>query len=239
MLRTLIIVIFIISFFILSILLIPITYLISKINLRLSRTISYKIVRFVCNVVTFVSGAKINVSGLDNIPDGPVLFIGNHNSLLDIPISFHKIAHKELVFISKIEMKKVPFINAWLRLIGSLYLDRDNIKEGLKTILKGIDELKNGYSIFVFPEGTRSKDGKMLPFKEGTMKLAEKSGAPIVPVVFTHTSDLFERQMPRLKKAKITMVFGKPIYVKDLAPEDKKFTAKYVQAIMQKTLDEI
>jgi 1-acyl-sn-glycerol-3-phosphate acyltransferase len=136
-------------------------------------------------------------------------------------------------------MKKVPFINAWLRLIGSLYLDRDNIKEGLKTILKGIDELKNGYSIFVFPEGTRSKDGKMLPFKEGTMKLAEKSGAPIVPVVFTHTSDLFERQMPRLKKAKITMVFGKPIYVKDLAPEDKKFTAKYVQAIMQKTLDEI
>lgn len=229
---------FLLTFFILSLVLIPIVYIVRKFNEKRSRTIAFKIVRFVCSILAILTGSKLIISGREHIPDGPVLFIGNHCSLFDIPIAFYTVKHKELLFISKIEMKKVPFVNTWLQLIGSLYLDRDNIKEGLKTILRGIEELKNGYSIFVFPEGTRSKDGKLLPFKEGTMKLAEKSGVPIVPVVFTNTSNIFEQQKPRVKRAKVDVKFGFPIYMKDLSPEDKKFTAKYVQSIMQKMLDE-
>lgn len=236
--RTLLIGTFLLLVCIASLILAPIAYILKKINIKKSRSFSYKLVRFYCTGILKLAGTKIKVNGAENIPDGPVLFIGNHSSYLDIPLGFYKIKEKELVFISKIEMKKVPLISTWLSLIGSLYLDRDNIKEGLKTILQGIEELKNGYSVFVFPEGTRSKDGKLLPFKEGTMKLAEKSGAPIVPVVITNSSTIFEKQAPWVKKAHVTMTFAKPIYTKDLTGDDKKFTARYVQTIMEGILEE-
>ena len=109
---------------------------------------------------------------------------------------------------------------------------------GLKTILKGVEQIKGGVSVFVFPEGTRSKDGKMLPFKEGSMKMAEKSKSPIIPVALTGTADIFENHFPKVKRGKVTIDFGKPIIIEELDKEDKKFLGTYTQRKIQEMLDE-
>ncbi|HAV90286.1 MAG TPA: 1-acyl-sn-glycerol-3-phosphate acyltransferase, partial [Eubacterium sp.] len=103
-----------------------------------------------------------------------------------------------------------------------LFLDRSSAKAGLKTILQAIDYAKNGTSIFIFPEGTRSKDGTVAEFKAGSFKIAEKSGVPVIPVAFYNTESIFEKQKPYIKAAKVTMEYGDPIYIDELPKEEKK-----------------
>jgi 1-acyl-sn-glycerol-3-phosphate acyltransferase len=101
-----------------------------------------------------------------------------------------------------------------------------------------VSQIKAGISIWIFPEGTRSKDGKMLPFKEGSMKIAEKTGCPIIPVALFHTADVFENHQPFIRKTDVTIRFGTPIDPKSLSKEEKKFLGTYTQSVIQKMLDE-
>ena len=94
-----------------------------------------------------------------------------------------------------------------------IVLNRTDIKKGLQTILEGIDLIKKGTSIVIFPEGTRSKTEDLLPFKEGSLKIAEKSKCPIIPVAITNTESVFENHLPRIKKASVVIEFGTPIYL--------------------------
>ena len=125
-----------------------------------------------------------------------------------------------------------------MRFVYCLFLDRENPKEGLKTILQAIDYVKKGISICIFPEGTRNKGEElsMLPFKEGAFKIATKTGCAIVPISMNNTAAIFENQFPKIKKVHVVVEYGKPIYPKDLAPEDKKHIGAYVQNIIQETI---
>ena len=96
-------------------------------------------------------------------------------------------------------MKKALIIRRWMDNLFCLFLDRKNMKEGLKTILKGIDYIKDGKSIVIFPEGTRNKGEGVQDFHAGSFKFAEKTGCKIIPMVQTNTDCIFERQFPRLK----------------------------------------
>ena len=110
--------------------------------------------------------------------------------------------------------------------------EAEKIIEGLKTILAAIEQVKNGISIMIFPEGTRSKDAdelQMLPFHEGSFKIATKSGCPIIPVAISNSSALFEDQFPRIKPAAVTIEYGAPIYPKELSKEEQKFLGRHVQ----------
>ncbi len=107
--------------------------------------------------------------------------------------------------------------------IHCLFLDRDNIKEGLKTILKGVEEVKNGISLCIFPEGTRNRENDtFLPFREGSFKIAEKGGVPIVPMVILNSADLFEDHLPRIKKATVIIEFQEPVYTDKMDRNEKK-----------------
>ena len=139
-------------------------------------------------------------------------------------------------FIAKKEMERYPLLSDWMRNLHCQFLDRDNIKEGLKTILAAIDCVKNGVSIWIFPEGTRSREEGMLPFKEGSFKIAEKSGCPIIPVAMHHTADIFENQFPRMKKTHVTVEFGTPIPTAELSKEEKKELSKNVQETISRML---
>lgn len=190
-------------------------------------------------VVTKLSGAKVIVNGLENIPDDTAcLFVGNHNSFFDVIISY-TFMKRPTGYVAKKEFEKYPSLNAWMFFIRCLFIDRKDVKQGMKTILKAVEYLKSGISIFVFPEGTRSKDGKMLPFKEGSLKMAEKSGCPIVPVAISNTAAMFEDHFPRITPETVVFTFCKPVYVKDLEGEDKKHPGRYVQNIIQETLDKV
>ena len=120
-----------------------------------------------------------------------------------------------------------------------LFIDRKDVKQGMKTILKAVDYLKEGINIFVFPEGTRSKDGQMLPFKEGSMKMAEKSGCPIIPVAISNTAAMFEKHFPRITAETVVFTFCKPVYTNELEGEDRKHVGQYVQNIIREALDNV
>ena len=118
-------------------------------------------------------------------------------------------------------------------------MDRSDLKAGLKTILTAIDYIKKGISIWIFPEGTRNKsEEEMLPFKEGSLKIAEKSGCPIIPVAISHSADIFERQSPKIRKSSVTFRFGEPIDLKALSKEEKKFLGSYTQERIRSMLRE-
>ena len=137
-------------------------------------------------------------------------------------------------------MEKVPILNLWMKGLHCLFLDREDIKEGLKIILTAIDYIKAGVSITVFPEGTRGKDPdetKMQPFHEGTFKIATKTGCPIIPMAISHSSQIFEDHKPWIRSAHVIIEYGAPIYPNQLSKEEKKFIGKYVQKIMQEMLD--
>ncbi|GAA0070678.1 lysophospholipid acyltransferase family protein [Clostridium sardiniense] len=165
-------------------------------------------------------GMDIEVKGYENIPDEACAFIGNHMSILDIPV-LRQSAKRDIGFIAKKEVLKVPILGFWVKNMNCVALDRENPRSAIKVIVKGAEYLKSGYNMAIFPEGTRAKDGKVHEFKKGSMKLAVKAQAPIVPVSIDGTSKCFEDNR-KFTKGKVTIVFGKPIYTKDLSKEDEK-----------------
>lgn len=237
MLRITLVMAFLVVFFTLSIPVFLLEWILGKINMNVRTKTSYFIVHIAFKIVLFISGTHIKISGLENIPkDTPVLYVGNHNSYFDIVISGSIIKYPT-GYVAKKEMLNFPFLRIWMHFINCVFIDRDNPRQGLKTILKGIDNIKSGTSMFIFPEGTRSKDGKMAEFKEGSMKMAQKSGCPIIPVAFTNTSSIFEKQFPKIKSSNVTIEFGKPINTSELPREKQKVLASICKEEIQKMLD--
>lgn len=234
--RTFLVGLFLFLFFIISIPLYLIIYLIRRINRRTSVAISQVIVVAALNIVLFLSGVKRTVIGRENVPKNEaVLYVANHRSFFDIPVAYVSVPTLT-GFVARKEIAKVPFLSYWMRLLQCLFLDRDDIKQGLKTILKGIEQINDGYSIFIAPEGTRSQGTEMRPFKEGSFKMAEKTGCAIIPVSISNTEAAFEQQTPWIKSAPVIIEYGKPIYLKDLDKDQRKFLGSYVQEIIKTTL---
>ena len=110
------------------------------------------------------------------------------------------------------------------------------MKEGLKTILAAVDKVKNGISICIFPEGTRNKvNDTFLPFHEGSFKIADKGGVPIVPMCIVNSAAIFEDHLPKIKKATVIIEYCEPIYIKDLDKETRKSLGTYTLGIISET----
>lgn len=227
MIRFTLIVLFLAFYFLLSIILFPLEWLIGKFNKRAKDISSLRLIQWVFKVILFISGVKTTVIGYENIPkDEPVLFIGNHRGIFDILITYSRMPNLT-GYISKKEMIKVPVISRWMKLLYCLFLDRDNIKEGLKTILTGIEQINNGVSMVIFPEGTRNKEDGLLPFHAGSFKLADKTNCKIIPMVQHNTEAIFEKQFPRIKATHTVLEYGKPIDITTLSKEERRNIAEY------------
>ena len=238
MIRFIVLCIFLITYLILSIPVFLIEWIIGKFNKNAKDYSSLRIVQWGFKVILKITGVETTVIGEENIPDEAVLYIGNHRSFFDILLTYSRC--KRLTgFIAKKEMEKIPSLSTWMRMLYCLFLDRENPREGLKTILKAIEYIKQGVSIFIFPEGTRNKGEElsMLPFKDGAFKISTKTGCPIIPVSMNHTSSIFEDQFPRIRKRHVVIEYGKPIYPNELDKETKKHIGPYVQNIIQETIN--
>lgn len=238
MIRFILIVLFLGIFFISSILIFPVVLLIGLFSKKARDRVSFSIVSWAFGIIIRIAGTKVDIIGYDNIPkDQAVLYVGNHRSMFDIAINYWKLPPL-LGFVSKIEMKKFPFLSWWMILVKCLFLDRDNIKEGMKTIIKGTEQLKAGISMFIFPEGTRNKNEyEMLEFKEGSLKMAEKAGTLIVPVAITNTGACFEDHFPKVKKTHVVIEYGKPIDLSAMDKETKKRVGAYTREIIQEMVN--
>ncbi len=234
--RFILVILFLVIFFIISIPLYLIELIIGRFSHHAMVASSQTIVVAAFHVVLFISGVRRTVIGRENIPkEEAVLYISNHRSYFDVPIAYTSVPTLT-GFMSKKELGKIPFLSTWMRFLQCLFLDRDDIKQGLKTILKGIDQVKAGYSVFISPEGTRNHGKEMLPFKEGSFKIAEKTGCAIIPVAITNSDEAFENHSPWIRAAHVIIEYGKPIYPKDLSREQLKFLGSHVQGVIRDML---
>lgn len=236
MLRFIVVVIFVVSFLILSIPIMFVEWIIGKFNMNVKSRSSLAIVNWAFRCVAFLSGTKVIVLGEENVPkDKAVLYVGNHRSFYDIILTYVRVP-RLCGYVAKKEMLKVPLLSIWMKYLHCLFLDRENIKEGLKTILEAIEKIKSGISICIFPEGTRNKTADtFLPFHEGSFKIAEKSDAPIIPLTIVNSAAVFEDHFPKIKRTTVVIEYGTPIMVNELSKEEKKAIGVKVQGIISET----
>lgn len=239
MIRSLLIIVFVVLFLILSIPILILEWLIGKWNPKARDLSSLRIVQFMFRLILFLAGTKVTVIGEERIPkDTPVLYVGNHRSFFDIILTYAR-CPRLTGYVAKDSMKKVPLLSTWMERLYCLFLDRSNLKEGLKTILTGIEQMKNGISMCIFPEGTRNTgedETQLLPFKEGSLKMAEKTGYPIITMSMNNTRSVFEAHFPFVRSAHVVLEYGEPIYPKELSKEERKFLGAYCQKIIQETI---
>jgi len=212
--------------------------IIGRKNPMMKAVISQKIIAGAFRFVLFFAGTKIKVMGLENVPrDRAVLYAANHRGLADIPVGYITLP-TPTGYVAKKEINKIPIFNWWMRNMNCLFLDRKDMREGLKIVLKGIENIKNGFSVFIMPEGTRNQREELLPFKEGSLKMAEKTDCPIIPVAVTNTDAVFERQIPFVRRARVLIHYGKPLIPSLLSADERKFLGAYVRDVITDMLRE-
>ena len=176
--RSVLIVIFVFFYLLLGLPVLGAMWIIHKFAPAWADMAQLRLVQWAFRVIIFLSGADIEFIGEENVPkDEAVLYIGNHRSFFDIIITYSR-CPRLTGYISKQSITKIPVLGLWMKRLHCLFLDRDDIKQGLKVVLAAIDQVKSGISICVFPEGTRCKNKDDLTevqsFKEGTFKIATK-----------------------------------------------------------------
>ena len=227
--RTIIILILYVVISILSIPMYLVEAIVRLFNKKAAAHMAQVIVKGAFNLVMFVSGCQKTILGRENIPaDTPVMYAANHRSFYDIILAYATVPN-QTAFISKMEIKKMPCVAQWMYFLNCLFMDRGDVKQNLNVILSAISLVKEGYSIYIAPEGTRNATDTLLEFKEGSMKIATKGKCPIIPVCLCNTENIFENNLPWIKRGKILIEYGKPIYPDDLDKETKKQLGAYVR----------
>jgi 1-acyl-sn-glycerol-3-phosphate acyltransferase len=206
------------------------------------RKLVLRIMYIICwtwsRLIVVVIGCKVTVTGKENIPrTSGVCFVSNHGSYFDIPMLMGY-SGRVLGFVAKKELLFVPVLNLWIAMLGGLFIERKNPRSGLKTINKGVEKIKAGGAMIIFPEGHRSHGQGLLPFHPGSLKLATQSGAVIVPVALKGSYDIFERNN-RVKAAPVRITFCKPINTADIPATDRKMIlSDQIYAVIKEALEE-
>ncbi|RRD94403.1 1-acyl-sn-glycerol-3-phosphate acyltransferase [Clostridiales bacterium COT073_COT-073] len=215
-----------------------ILYLIGIFNLSLRNRLAYKTAQWFAGSILYFLSPDIHVTGLENVPEErAVLFVGNHKSLIDVLLVLHY-TPRVSGFIAKDSLGKVPLLSWWMSAFQCLFLDRNSARNALNTILKGIDNMKNGHCYIIFPEGTRNiGSDELLPFKKGSLKLAEKSDSLIVPFALRGTDTMYEQNNNQVKVGPLWLSFGQPIDLKTLSAEELKTSNIYVQIKVKELYD--
>jgi 1-acyl-sn-glycerol-3-phosphate acyltransferase len=162
-----------------------------------------------CILWTF--GIKVNVNGLEHINfNQPYIFVSNHASMADIPTVLVALKGKVNIVFKK-ELTWVPIWGWALRYGPFIMIDRSNPRDALASIERAVNTIRSGQSVILFPEGTRTSNGKLQPFKRGAFTLAAKSGVPVVPMTINHTFGIMPKGSFIVKQADISVVLEKPI----------------------------
>ena len=210
--------------------------------------------RYVCKVaknwgknLIWGAGSRVNViykngseEEIKRIRDTneAVILISNHQSNVDIPVLLGYLP-LDFSFIAKKEMKKWPLIGRWMRRFDCIFLDRKNARQGMKDMKEAIDKIKKGHSYVIFPEGSRSKDGKIGEFKKGSFKLATDTKARIFPIALVGTYEIQSRKSLKVTPNKnVKIIVDNPINLEDLSKEDQKRVHEIVNEIVKNNFAE-
>lgn len=181
----------------------------------------HKIASLWAKIMLFLSRTSVEVIGKENaLLDKPQIFMANHQSDFDI---FIVLAHipGQFRWIAKKELFKIPLFGSAMRRAGYIEIDRQHHEKALQSLDEAARKIREGKSVMTFPEGTRSLDGTIKPFKQGIFYLAIKSGVPIVPISIIGAGNIMRKRSLRINPGKIIMVIGKPIDVSGYTIENR------------------
>lgn len=178
----------------------------------------------------FLSGVTVEIKGAENLLQGkPQILASNHQGAFDIlvlqgfiPIQFRWVAKKSLF--------NIPIIGWSMSLAGYVSIDREKAGSAYKSIERAAEKVKSGTSVLIFPEGTRSVAGNLLPFKRGGFLLAVKSGVPVIPISIKGAKDIMRKGSILIRPGAVRVVIGKPIPVSDA---DEKLMMEIVRKAIE------
>ncbi len=190
---------------------------------------------FWCKGLLKILGIKLEIIKEKELPKENYIFMSNHQSQLDIPILEKVLEPYNIRFLAKKSLFKIPFFGWGIKALGYIPVQREDPKEGFKSVLTCIEKLKKGYSLVIFPEGTRSKDGNLLPFKLGGFIIPIKSKKKVVPIAIWGTKNILPKGSVWLRslEKKIKVYIGEPISTDVFNSKDKE---KLSQLVREKIL---
>jgi 1-acyl-sn-glycerol-3-phosphate acyltransferase len=184
-----------------------------------------------------LAGIRYRVSGREHVPDTAVVFCANHESNVDPPVLFEAL-HRRLHVLYKAELHKFPIMGTVFDVGGFVPIERNDRESAMRSIAKGAESLKAGNSFLIFPEGTRSRTGHLLPFKKGGLIMAIEAQVPVVPVAISGGRAAMRKGSPIVRPVKVTVRVGKPIPTKGLTMDDRDALIMRVRTEVQKLLDQ-
>ena len=184
----------------------------------------------------WLCGIRFKVADADNLPLVlAAVYCSNHESNVDPPILFTAL-HPRMHILYKHEIDQIPVLARAFRMGGFIPIDRRNKESAMRSIEKGAKSIRDGSSFLIFPEGTRSRTGQMLPFKKGGFVMAIKAGAPIVPIAISGGRDAMQRGSSIIKPVRITIRVGQPVETADVSLDDRDLLIETVRARLQELL---
>ena len=236
MIRTILAVILAAIFLILSLPILGVEWLIRKKWPHFGEKSGFRIVQFGFWLVRLPMGIRLDVIGRENIPaEGPVLFIGNHRSYLDV-VLVYPLLPRLTGFVAKSDFLKFPILPIWMKRLRCEFLIKDDLKQNLTSILNAIAHVKDGVSMFIYPEGQRATgpdETQLIEFHEGAFNIATKTVCPIIPVATVGTRERFETHFPKLRGGHVIIEFGKPIEIAGMSREELKGIGAKTRAVVE------
>jgi 1-acyl-sn-glycerol-3-phosphate acyltransferase len=184
-----------------------------------------------------ICGIKVRVEGLHNIPPGVCIFVANHTSNADPPAVVGSIPRR-VSLLGKQEAFRVPILGTVLRLGGFVPVDRANREAAMASVDQAIEHLNRGLSFLIFPEGTRSPDGRLRPFKKGSFVMAIRAQVPIVPISVVGAHKVMQKGEMGVHPGSVTVKFHPPVDVKAFTMKQRNKLVAHVQAIVASGLPE-
>ena len=229
MIRFILVCIVVIAYLVLTIPVLLVEWIIGKFSPMTKDISSLRMVQAIFKFILWITGAKVTVIGEENVPkDQAVLYVANHRSYFDILLTYSRCPIRT-GYVAKKEMEHYPLLSNWMRNLYCLFLDREDIKQGLKS----------GISVCIFPEGTRNKNAdetEMLPFHDGSFKIAARAKSPIIPIAISNSANIWEANFPKMTPTHVVIEYGKPIIPSELDRDTQRRLGSYTQDIIKEML---
>jgi len=206
--------------------------------IRKSKSKAQQFPRIWGRLLCWIAGIRVRVEGQENLdPSRTYIFVGNHTSQTDI-WSFQGYIPHDFRWIAKKELFAIPIFGAAMRAVDFISIDRSRGRQAVKSLNNAANRIAEGTSVLIFPEGTRSPDGHLQPFKTGAIMLAIKAGVPVVPVCFNCTHQVLPKGSLVARGGNVVLRIGTPLPTSDFNVKDKQELALKLQQQVAELLDE-